>query len=66
VPPADPETGYSPHLLGQVLRSPVAWTVVNGRVVVREGQLLGSDYVEVSRAATEALHRVWTRARLGS
>lgn len=66
VPPADPETGYSPHLLGQMLRSPVAWTVVHGRVVVREGQLLGSDYVELARAATEALHRVWTRARLGS
>ena len=66
VPPADPETGYSPHLLGQLSRSPVAWTVVNGRVCVREGQLLGHDYVELSRAATDALHRVWTRARLGS
>ncbi|MBZ4418940.1 amidohydrolase family protein [Myxococcus sp. RHSTA-1-4] len=66
VPPADPETGYSPHLLGQLSRSPVSWTVVNGRVCVREGQLLGQDYVELSRAATDALHRVWTRARLGS
>ncbi|MFP2925068.1 amidohydrolase family protein [Pyxidicoccus sp. 3LG] len=66
VPPADPETGYSPHLLGQMARSPVAWTVVNGRVCVREGQLLGHDYVELASAATDALHRVWTRARLGS
>ncbi|NMO17274.1 amidohydrolase family protein [Pyxidicoccus fallax] len=66
VPPADPETGYSPHLLGQVSGSPVAWTVVNGRVCVREGQLLGHDYIALSHAATEALHRVWTRARLGS
>jgi cytosine/adenosine deaminase-related metal-dependent hydrolase len=66
VPPADPETGYSPHLLGQLSRARVAWTVVNGRVCVREGQLLGQDYVELSRAATEALHRVWTRAKLGS
>ncbi|MCP3140690.1 amidohydrolase family protein [Pyxidicoccus xibeiensis] len=66
VPPADPETGYSPHLLGQMARSPVSWTIVNGRVCVREGQLLGHDYVELARAATDALHRVWTRARLGS
>ena len=41
VPAADPETGYSPHLLGQLARSRVAWTIVNGRVAVREGQLLG-------------------------
>jgi len=66
VPPADPDTGYSPHLLGQMSRSPVAWTVVDGRVCVREGQLLGFDYVELARAATQALHRVWTRARLES
>jgi hypothetical protein len=25
------------------MRAPVAWTVVNGRVVVREGQLLGNE-----------------------
>ncbi|MBU8899779.1 amidohydrolase family protein [Corallococcus sp. M34] len=66
VPAADPETGYSPHLLGQVAHSRVAWTIVHGRVCVREGQLLGSDYVELSRAAAEALARVWTRARLPS
>jgi 5-methylthioadenosine/S-adenosylhomocysteine deaminase len=66
VPPADPETGYSPHLLGQMSRAPVAWTVVDGRVRVREGQLLGLDFVELASAATDALHRVWTRARLGS
>ncbi|QDE91821.1 amidohydrolase [Myxococcus xanthus] len=66
VPTADPETGYSPYLLGQLAHSPVGWTIVNGRVCVREGQLLGLDYVALSRAATQALERVWTRARLGS
>lgn len=65
VPPGDPETGYSPHLIGQLARSRVAWTIVNGRVAVREGQLLGSDFVELSTAATAALDSVWTRARLG-
>jgi cytosine/adenosine deaminase-related metal-dependent hydrolase len=64
VPAADPETGYSPHLLGQLARSPVAWTLVNGRVTVREGQLLGADYVALAQAAADALARVWGRARL--
>ncbi|WP_426745613.1 amidohydrolase family protein [Myxococcus faecalis] len=66
IPAADPETGYSPYLIGQLARSPVAWTIVDGRVRVREGQLLGTDYVDLSLAATEALERVWSRARLGS
>ncbi|WP_224365526.1 amidohydrolase family protein [Hyalangium versicolor] len=65
VPAADPETGYSPHLIGQLARSRVAWTIVNGRVAVREGQLLGTDFLELSTAATQALASVWNRARLG-
>ena len=65
VPTADPETGYSPHLIGQLPRARVAWTIVNGRVAVREGQLLGTDYVELATAASAALASVWTRARLG-
>jgi cytosine/adenosine deaminase-related metal-dependent hydrolase len=64
VPTADPETGYSPNLIGQLARSRVAWTVVNGRVTVREGQLLGVDFVELARAASDALASVWSRARL--
>lgn len=66
VPAADPETGYAPFLLGQLVASRVAWTVVGGRVCVREGQLLGSDYVDLARDAAAALARVWSRARLGS
>lgn len=64
VPPADPDTGYSPHLLGQLAHSRAAWTIVNGRVAVREGQLLGADFVELANAAAAALASVWSRARL--
>jgi len=65
VPAADPETGYSPYLLGQLRLSRVAWTIVNGRVTVREGQLLGADYLQLAADASAALASVWTRARLG-
>ncbi|MFL5350267.1 MAG: amidohydrolase family protein [Hyalangium sp.] len=65
VPSADPETGHSPHLIGQLARSRVAWTIVNGRVAVREGQLLGTDYVELATAAAAALASIWSRAHLG-
>lgn len=65
VPAADPETGYSPYLLGQLPLSRVAWTIVNGRVAVREGQLLGVDYLQLAADASAALASVWTRARLG-
>jgi cytosine/adenosine deaminase-related metal-dependent hydrolase len=65
VPAADPETGYSPYLLGQLSLSRAAWTIVNGRVTVREGQLLGVDYLQLAADASAALASVWTRARLG-
>ncbi|XXF80290.1 amidohydrolase family protein [Myxococcaceae bacterium GXIMD 01537] len=64
VPAAEPETGHSPNLLSRLVRSRVAWTLVNGRVTVREGQLLGSDYVDLAAAASEALAGVWSRARV--
>ena len=66
IPAADPETGYSPFLLGQLVPARVAWTLVHGRVCVREGQLLGHDYVDLARDAAAALARVWSRARLGT
>ncbi|RKG83545.1 amidohydrolase [Corallococcus sp. CA049B] len=66
IPAADPETGYSPFLLGQLTAARVAWTIVDGRVCVREGQLLGTDFVDLAREAAAALGRVWSRARLGS
>jgi cytosine/adenosine deaminase-related metal-dependent hydrolase len=57
------ETGnYTPHLLMQLSQMAVGWTIVNGRVVVREGQLVGADYLELARASAEALESAWRRA----
>lgn len=38
-----PRTDDPIQLLADSMRAQVAWTVVNGRVVVREGQLLGTE-----------------------
>ena len=42
-------------------RAHVAWTVVEGRVVVREGQLLGGDALELAHEAARALRALWRR-----
>lgn len=42
--------------------APVAWTIVNGRVTVREGQLLGADYVELAKEAAAAASSVARRS----
>ncbi len=50
---------FTPHLLLQLSQVAVAWTIVNGRVVVREGQLVGTDYLELAteaRAVLESIH----------
>jgi 5-methylthioadenosine/S-adenosylhomocysteine deaminase len=41
-------------VLHRSVEVPVAWTVVHGRVVVREGQLLGADAVELLTEAAAA------------
>ncbi|MBL8952623.1 MAG: amidohydrolase family protein [Myxococcaceae bacterium] len=56
------DTGATPHLLVQLSQSPVSWTIVDGRVAVREGQLLAADFGELSRDAAKALRSVWARA----
>jgi cytosine/adenosine deaminase-related metal-dependent hydrolase len=57
------ETGnFTPHLLMQLSQVPVGWTIVDGRVVVREGQLLGADYLELARESARAMESVWRRA----
>jgi len=40
------------EILAASMRAPVAWTVVNGRVVVREGQLLGSELLPLLAEAS--------------
>ncbi|MFT3707845.1 MAG: amidohydrolase family protein [Archangium sp.] len=56
------ETGnFTPHLLMQLSQVDVGWTIVDGRVAVREGQLLGADYLELARESAAALESVWKR-----
>lgn len=66
VPPRGTVTGATSNLLMQMAEVPVAWTIVAGRVVVREGQLLGADYGELSTAASRALEAIWTRAGISA
>ncbi len=42
--------------------APVAWTIVGGRVVVREGQLLGADFNALALDAAKAVDAIWARA----
>ena len=42
--------------------APVSWTIVAGRVVVREGQLLGADFTALSADAARAVEAIWARA----
>ncbi len=64
VPALEKGSGQAPHLLSHMGRSRVAWNIVEGRVTVREGQLLGVDEVVLAREAAEVLSDVWERARV--
>ncbi len=55
-----------PYLLMQLAQSAAAWTIVDGRVVVREGQLVGHDYPELAREAARAIDAAWRRAETSS
>jgi cytosine/adenosine deaminase-related metal-dependent hydrolase len=59
---SDSDAGATPHLLVQLSQAPVAWTIVDGRVAVREGRLLAADYQQLSKDAAAALQSVWKRA----
>ena len=41
----------SRFMLGELSSAFAAWVIVAGRVVVREGQLVGADYVSLAAAA---------------
>jgi len=42
---------WTREVAAEVSRAPVAWTVVEGRVVLRDGQLLGAEALELEREA---------------
>ncbi len=46
------------EVLAASMRAPVSWTVVNGRVVVREAQLLGSELLPLMAEAAAARRAV--------
>jgi cytosine/adenosine deaminase-related metal-dependent hydrolase len=56
--PAREQANFTAHLLMQLSKTPVAWTIVDGRVAVREGQLVGADFLELAREAAKALERL--------
>ena len=62
LPAEDPTTGLMPAPLLALARSPVAWSIVDGRVTVREGQLLGADFLALAQAASRTLEALWARA----
>lgn len=57
------ETGnYTPHLLMQLSQARVSWTIVNGKVVVREGELLAAPLLQLEHEAARAVEAVWNRS----
>lgn len=57
---------FTPHLLMQLSQMPVGWTIVDGRVAVREGQLVGADYTQLASDAARALEAIWRRTAPGA
>ena len=66
LPAQEASGGLAPSLLMQLSSAPVAWTIVAGRVVVREGQLLGADYLELAAEAAEVTEAVWARTAVAA
>ncbi len=64
VPSQENPGGVLPYLIERVVPSPAAWTIVNGRVVVREGRLLAHDYASLAQEAATALNLLRRRANI--
>jgi cytosine/adenosine deaminase-related metal-dependent hydrolase len=61
--PATPLTAESMcgHLVPGMAEAHVAWTIVAGRVLVREGALLTADHAEAAAKSLEQAERLWKR-----
>jgi 5-methylthioadenosine/S-adenosylhomocysteine deaminase len=57
VPPTE-DCSFTAHLLMQLSKAQVGWTIVDGRVVVREGQLVGADFLALARDAARAVQHL--------
>ncbi len=66
VPCEDRIASSARYLIETLQSTPVAWTIVAGKVVVRENQLLGHDYLHLSSEAAKAVRAVRARAGLAS
>lgn len=64
-PPGGPAATGAPGSIIQLAlvaaAARVAWTVVDGKVLVREGELLGQDLRELSRVARAQAEQLWRR-----
>lgn len=63
IPAEERPGGLAPHLLLQLGQARVAWSIINGRVVMREGQLLGHDFLELGREAARVLSTLWRKVQ---
>jgi cytosine/adenosine deaminase-related metal-dependent hydrolase len=64
VPSVEPSSDLAPQLLLQLGQAPVAWVIVGGRVVIREGRSLSHDYLELAAEADRVLSKLWSGAGL--
>jgi cytosine/adenosine deaminase-related metal-dependent hydrolase len=60
-PPENSPGEGSAEFARRVCRARVAWVVCRGRVVVREGRLLGADYARLAKEAARAVSSVQSR-----
>ena len=61
IPAEENASARAPLQLVDMVRSPVAWTIVAGQVVMREGRFLAHDYLELAEEAHSALHSLRSR-----
>lgn len=64
IPAQEGAIGLARYLVEKGAGPSAAWTIVNGRVVLREGQLLGHDYLSLAQQAATALGQLRRRAGL--